>query len=217
MQEQRKNPPRDYSLPIWIWTDLCLQQEQGGIPAEEPGDMTPRFIVFDTETTGLGPKDQVIQLGYLVYNSHGVVLQTYEKLWRCDHRKSNPGAVQCHGITDKEVRTHGVCPKQELAAFRNLLRLPGLRAVAHNAAFDTRLLMQTAQHHGLADDLFPREVMCTMKKLKLMSTKERGPNCKNSDVYGHLGGKPMRWHRALSDATATGFILFTLGPKKGWL
>ena len=178
---------------------------------------TPFVVVLDTETTGSSKEDLIIQLGYIVYDQDGKEINAYEKIWQCD-RPSNAFAERIHGLTNHVVSSSLNNPVTEINAFLGLLNQVadnGGLVVAHNAAFDTRMFLQTALHHGIVCELRCK-VFCTVKGLKLRSIDERGVNCKNEDVYRYLLGEPLgRMHTALVDARATAYIFWT-GRKKEW-
>lgn len=179
-----------------------------------------RYVVYDTETTGTSKEDEVIQLGFVAFDGTGREVRRYEEVWRTD-RKSNPWAQRVHGIPPGEVVSSTVSQAEGLREFQSVLYQ--LRAggkggllIAHNSAFDHRLVQQTAHRAGIKLDWCVQE-FCTAKALKGVSPAQRGGNCKNGDVYRFLGGPPVlgRMHRALADARATAHIFFH-GQDAGW-
>ncbi len=182
-----------------------------------PGADLPKYIVFDTETTGSSKEDVVIQLGFVVFDSSGREVQRYEEIWQSD-RPSNPWAQKVHQIAPAEVKASRTGAAEGLAVFQAALRRvaeSGGLAVAHNYKFDHRLLQQTAAAAGVHLD-WCTQSFCTAAALKHRSVEERGPNCKNGDVYTYLGGEDLgQMHRALVDARATAHIFFC-GQDAGW-
>jgi DNA polymerase III epsilon subunit-like protein len=188
-----------------------LEEPEMALP-DVPGKV--RVIVLDTETTGSAREDQIIQMGYVAYDDASKELFRYEKVWR-GTRPSNPFALRVHGIADHVVRAS---PHDTAVELRELLGLlDGCVLVAHNAAFDTRMLRQTAQYHGIPYDESRWTVFCTMKGLKKRSVAERGPTCVNGDVYAFLGGPSLegKLHTALVDARVTAHNYFA-GKRKVW-
>src|SRR5688500_1472663 len=99
------------------------------------------WVVVDTETTGLDPSAEAVQIAVLSLAGE-LLLDTLV-------RPSGPipwGASRVHGITDGQVA--GAPTYAELHG--DLARLLERRSVvAYNAAFDERILRQTAARHGL--------------------------------------------------------------------
>jgi DNA polymerase III epsilon subunit-like protein len=177
----------------------------------------PKFVVYDTETTGSSKTDIVIQLGFVAFDSFGKEIRRYEEVWRSDKR-SSPMAEKVHGIQHSEVQASRTEAAGGLTDFQQILcelRDNQGVLVAHNAAFDHRMVQQTADRAGIKLDWCAKE-FCTAKALRTRSDTERGPNCKNSQVYSHIGGLPLgKMHRALVDARATAHIFFH-GQDMGW-
>jgi len=168
-----------------------------------PASISEATVIFDTETTGMGKYDVVVELGYVIIGQCGELLREYSKLWSTDvpiaHR-----AFAVHGISQAAIKEVGADAATELKAFWDLCTKVK-RLVAHNAAFDVRLLNQTADQVGVAR--CTRGVFCTMQGCKKRSVAERGPTCKNEDVYRFIGGHSVGVaHRALEDCRKTAFI-----------
>ncbi|MCP4657301.1 MAG: type I-E CRISPR-associated endoribonuclease Cas2 [bacterium] len=100
----------------------------------------PDWVVLDTETTGKGRDDDVVEIA-VVGSKGDVVLET---LVRPD-RKISPGAARVHGLTDKELRDAPafpeVCDKVRQVVANKLV-------VAYNAPFDRRILRGDCGRHG---------------------------------------------------------------------
>ncbi|MFM7244569.1 MAG: exonuclease domain-containing protein [Planctomycetaceae bacterium] len=105
-------------------------------------DQPDRYAILDTETTGLTNDDEVIQLGIL--SPTGDVL--LDRLIRPSPGRSiHPGAQRVHNISmamlaDKPA--YGQISDEVREAVR------GRRIVTYNAAFDLRLMTQTARAAG---------------------------------------------------------------------
>lgn len=113
-----------------------------------PASITARRILnedplfLDTETTGLGLDDEVIQVA--VTDSLGdCIFHSYIK----PTKSISPEATKIHGITNTDVA----------AAPRGREVLPGLfnalqdrKVVMYNADFDRRMLYQSAQQQGIS-------------------------------------------------------------------
>jgi len=109
---------------------------------------------LDTETTGLGPQDEIIEVCLL--DTEGSVL--FESLVR-PTRPIPMDAVALHGITDAAVETSPTWP----SLWPRLREQMQSRSVAvYNAEFDTRLLRQTLARHGLTESVDSSGFFCLM-------------------------------------------------------
>lgn len=189
------------------------------------------LAVVDTETTGMGPRDQVLELAIVTvgYNlvepperADGVVTvapwgNTWEEdQWHTLVRPTVPvtlGARATHHITDAMLA--GEMSMEELMGRRGLPELDSATTVfvAQNAEFDVRLLDQS----GVAVD---NPVICTWRcaqhiwpgapeghsnqVLRYMLELDR--------LYGSLDLEGLPPHRALPDAVVTSrLLMYMLG------
>lgn len=186
---------------------------------DDEKDSTPFIVVLDTETTGMSVHDEVIQLGFIVFNKTGREIWAYDRIWKTG-RRSNPFARRVHGISDAVVAASKHTPSEELEHFAGILKQvqeAGGVLVAHNMKFDGRLLSQTAKKAGVKLKSGVK-TFCTMHAAKHLSKRQRGNTYKNGDMYDFLGGPATttgRRHTALADAEMTAYI-FNAGLDQGW-
>ena len=98
-----------------------------------------RVVAFDTETTGLGEDDEVIQLSAVEY-SEGCRVRTFNEYIKPARRHSDI-ATDVHGITWQFLRKNGREPSEVLSDFFGFLGTDVL-LIAHNLRFDMRMLRQ---------------------------------------------------------------------------
>ncbi len=102
--------------------------------------------IVDTETTGLGPKDEVIEIS--VIDMRGNVL--FDSLAK-PKRKSIPAESSAiHGITYPMVKAAPEWPEVWHEAQK---AIDGVPIVCYNLTFDARLLKQTCEKWGIKFDL----------------------------------------------------------------
>lgn len=149
------------------------------------------YVILDTETTGLGPTAEVIQIA--VVDTAGTPL--LNTLVRPLHLRSMPpDAAAIHGITMKMLDGAPTWPE---VAPGLLERTTGRIIVTYNAEYDSRLIKQTASRNGGAMPLAQWD--CAM----LEYARFRG-------VWDHSKGG-YRWHRLCGgDHSALGDCLATL-------
>ena len=99
--------------------------------------MAKKYIILDTETTGTGEQDRVIQLGYVVLGAKDV--EVHNEFNSSDVPISF-GAMEVHGITQDLIEGKPACV--ETAAFKRLqeLNLSENYMIIHNAPFDLGML-----------------------------------------------------------------------------
>jgi len=99
--------------------------------------LAKKYIILDTETTGTGESDRVIQLGYMVLGAKEIEVQN--ELFSTTAPISF-GAMEIHGITPDMLEGKPLCAQsasykrlQELNTNENYL-------IIHNAKFDIEML-----------------------------------------------------------------------------
>ena len=99
--------------------------------------MAKKYIILDTETTGTGEKDRVIQLGFMVLG--GKEVEVHNEFNSSDIPISY-GAMEVHGITQDLIEGKPACV--ETTAFKRLQELNTAEnyMIIHNAPFDLGML-----------------------------------------------------------------------------
>ena len=96
-----------------------------------------KYIILDTETTGAGENDRIIQLGYVVLG--GKEIEVYNEFCSSEVPISY-GAMEVHNITPDMIEGKLTCKETE--AYKRLLELntPDNYVIIHNAVFDIGML-----------------------------------------------------------------------------
>ncbi|MYE27040.1 MAG: 3'-5' exonuclease [Chloroflexi bacterium] len=145
-----------------------------------------RFYVLDTETTGLGPADEIVQIAILDGSGAAVMNQLIKPTIPIP-----PVASAVHGIQDSDV--------VESPSFKEIyIRLSALLAgqvvIAYNMDFDWRMLQQTASRFRLpAMRIGKRD--CAMKQY----ARFKGAR--------HSTGRNYVWHKLGAAAAQEGLQL----------
>lgn len=99
--------------------------------------MAKKYVILDTETTGTGENDRVIQLGYIVLGAKDI--EVYNEFCSSTVPISF-GAMEVHGITPQMIEDKPTC--QETTAYKRLgeLNTEENYMIIHNAPFDLGML-----------------------------------------------------------------------------
>lgn len=161
------------------------------IEAKKPG-----FAVLDFETNGLGPWEDILEIGVVLLDSDLNVELNFGTLVDNRKRVKNPWA---HGIDNPQLVG---APTEEVAFLHLLSLLSGRYVVAHNARFEKRFL----DYHGDAFGLTGSDTV----DIKLIDTMPIGQELcgkrKLTDISSILN-IPHNAHTALSDAQVTAVII----------
>lgn len=140
------------------------------------------FTILDTETTGLA-SPAVCQIAWIKLDADGRVLSCFESLVN-PQKPIESGATAVHGITDDMVKDKPLI--QDLVAALN----PEDCLIAHNAAFDARVLKPHIQF---------AKVLCTLK-----ASRKWVKGCENyklTTLAVHLQLPAFEAHSAAGDVS----------------
>lgn len=149
-----------------------------------------QYIILDTETTGLGWNDEIIELGIL--DMKGNVL--YESMFK-PNQDIPREATSIHRITDDMVKD---CPNfaSEWEKIWDIIRDKTL--LIYNSSFDTGMLYRTLEQHGiLLEDDFSFNSFCIMKFYQNYQQDRRWTSLSNA--CWEMGVKIEQNHRATDD------------------
>lgn len=169
------------------------------------------FAVVDTETTGLGPRDQVCEIAVVWVPSSGESVPAPRFSFV---KPSVPVSIEAravHHIPDSDLESAPTM--QELMAewedvFPRIKK--GSKSetvmVAHNLAFDRRLILQS----GVNESALPLRSMCTVRLAKHVFPG--APSYSNQVLRYYLNLKPRVGgeypaHRAIADAGVTAALM----------
>ena len=98
-----------------------------------------KYIILDTETTGTGDLDKIIQLGYIVLGKPSEPIEVHNEFCSCD-KEIGLGAMETHHITPEMIAGKPLCT--DMQAYRRLVELNSddNYMIIHNAPFDLTML-----------------------------------------------------------------------------
>jgi DNA polymerase III subunit epsilon len=168
--------------------------------------MRTRRLFADTETTGFSADDRIVEIALV----ECVGRELTGKVWHSyfnPGRQSAPEAIKVHGLTDEFLADK---PAFKDKAVELLAFIGSAQLVAHNAAFDVRMLNQELAR------LRRRELRCpVLDTLEL--AKQRWPGGRNSldSVCSKLGidtsQRVMHGARGDADLLAKAWLAMTRG------
>ena len=161
------------------------------------------FVVLDTETTGLGYADEVVEVG--VVGPDGAVL--LESLVRPRSGIVPAGASRVHGLTMNDLQD---APTFDDVYGALLEVADGRRVVAWNAPFDERMVRQSATAWGRRERL--RGFECAMRAYALARGLAHGrAKLERAAVETGALGPGAQSHRSTDDARLTLQVLMRVG------
>lgn len=181
-----------------------------------------RVLVFDTETTGLPPKNtptnqtdkwpHIVQLSWAIYNDETkqVEEEADNIISLGTHIPISAESTAIHGITSELSRAKGVPIEVALFDFKHAANRCG-KMVAHNIDFDKNMLLVEFYRNRMFHVVFPPVEYCTMMQgiaiCKLVKTWNDGRTSmkypKLIELYHALFGQdipsPIGLHNAKVD------------------
>ncbi len=156
------------------------------------------YTVFDTETTGLNPRggDEIISIGAVrIVNGRLLTSEVFDQL--IDPRRPLPyESIKVHGIQPDMLEGQPTID-QVLPMFHGFAEDTVL--VAHNAAFDMRMLQMKESQTGVR---FINPVLDTLLLSAIVHPAQTHHNLEA--IAGRLGIRIRGRHTALGDAVSTG-------------
>ncbi len=187
--------------------DFDMFNQPGQIPELDNRPLNElEFTVFDTETTGLDPKggDKIISIGSIrIVNCRLLQDECFDQF--VDPERSLPfESIQIHGIQPEMLKGQPTIDKV-LPLFHRFAGDTVL--VAHNAAFDMRMLQIYEAKTGVK---FVNSVLDTLLLSAVVHPAQQDHTLEA--IAGRLGVSIVGRHTALGDAIATGEIFIKLIP-----
>lgn len=164
-----------------------------------------RFIAIDTETTGVGLNDDVIELGAVRFEN-GYPVDSFSAFIKID-RHIPDAASRVNHITDDMLKNCGRSKKDVYLDFMSFISDAvngNSYMIAHNADFDFRYIQRDLSELGHVGTIQYIDTLKLSKDLLVL------PNYKQPTIAEYFGIINPAAHRATSDAKACGQILLQL-------
>ena len=167
------------------------------------------WLVVDLETTGLGAKDSIIEIGAVIYKKKQVI-DSFSALIN-PNRPLSPFIVSLTGLNDEVLAQaqdlHAVFPRfsgwlEGACQHREVVGL-----IAHNVAFDWDFLARAQQQCNCSLPSLPPYDTLSLARYALPKPAVDNHRLTTLREYFGLAGSQ---HRALDDALATGLLFYEL-------
>ena len=175
-----------------------------------------KFVIFDTETTGLDfARDEIIEFSAVELQVQGdqvVITREYDNLVSLSPGNTVPPEItQLTGISTQDILERGV-PKAQVCQDIAQMFSGNTLLLAYNAHFDLSFLFYLLLRNGDPTILKGKD------KLDLLTVyKDRRPFphklCNAIEAYG-LSGKVVNSHRAIDDVIATVAVMEAMAAEK---
>ncbi len=175
-----------------------------------------KFVIFDTETTGLDfARDEIIEFSAVVLevqDGQAVVTREYDNLVTLSPGNVVPDMItKLTGISTQDILERGV-PKAQVCADIAEMFAGNTLLLAYNAHFDLSFLFYLLLRNG------DMTVLKGKDKLDLLTVykdrREYPHKLLNAiDAYG-LSGKVVNSHRAIDDVLATVAVMEAMAAEK---
>lgn len=170
-------------------------------------ELRRRPVYLDTETTGLGPAAEIVEIG-LVADAGETLFESFVQ----PAGPVSPEARRVHQITDAQLAAAPAWPAvwPQVQAL-----LEGQRLAIYNAEFDLRLMRQSHQQHGLSWTWPTQNTVCIMQLYAQFygqwDARKSGYRWQSLESAGQQCGLTLRNdHRACADARLARAVLHYL-------
>lgn len=185
-----------------------------------------QYLIFDTETTGLprswkAPLTQLanwprmVQLAWLLYDDEGTELQRYAAIIKPEGFVIPEQAARIHGITTEKALSEGIGLVEALQKFAVVLERERPTLVAHNMAFDEKIVGAELLRTKLETVFFDLPKQCTMQSSIQFCNLPGLKYPRLEELYlKFFGAKLTQAHQADADAIACARCFFELKKLK---
>ena len=162
-----------------------------------------RYIVLDTETTGLDPDDghKIIEIGCIEILNRSVTNNTFHKYIN-PNREIDIEASKIHGLTNSFLREKPLF-EEVYSEFREYISNSPL--IIHNAPFDIGFLKKEHSIISISDDFLNNEIIDSLKLARKISPGKKNTLDALCERYS-VDNSDRTLHGALLDAKLLAFV-----------
>ena len=162
-----------------------------------------RYIVLDTETTGLDPDDghKIIEIGCIEILNRSITNNTFHKYIN-PNREIDIEASKIHGLTNSFLRDKPLF-EEVYSEFREYISNSPL--IIHNAPFDIGFLKKEHSIITVSDDFINNEIIDSLKLARKISPGKKNTLDALCERYS-VDNSDRTLHGALLDAKLLAFV-----------
>ena len=162
-----------------------------------------RYIVLDTETTGLDPDDghKIIEIGCIEILNRNITNNTFHKYIN-PNREIDIEASKIHGLTNSFLRDKPLF-EEVYSEFSEYISDSPL--IIHNAPFDIGFLKKEHSIVSISDDFMNNEIIDSLKLARKISPGKRNTLDALCERYS-VDNSDRTLHGALLDAKLLAFV-----------
>ena len=162
-----------------------------------------RYVVLDTETTGLDPDDghKIIEIGCVEILNRNITANTFHKYIN-PNREIDIEASRVHGLTNSFLKDK---PVFEDIYFDLREYISNSPIIIHNAPFDIGFLKKEHSIISISDDFLHNEVIDSLKLARKISPGKKNTLDALCERYS-IDNSDRTLHGALLDAKLLAFV-----------
>ena len=162
-----------------------------------------RYIVLDTETTGLDPDDghKIIEIGCIEILNRNITNNTFHKYIN-PNREIDVEASKIHGLTNSFLKDKPVFEEIYIELREYISNSP---IIIHNAPFDIGFLKKEHSTITVSDDFLDNEVIDSLKLARKISPGKKNTLDALCERYS-IDNSDRTLHGALLDAKLLAFV-----------
>ena len=162
-----------------------------------------RYIVLDTETTGLDPDDghKIIEIGCIEILNRNITNNTFHKYIN-PNREIDVEASKIHGLTNSFLKDKPVFEEIYPELIEYISNSP---IIIHNAPFDIGFLKKEHSIVSVSDDFLDNEIIDSLKLARKISPGKKNTLDALCERYS-IDNSDRTLHGALLDAKLLAFV-----------
>ena len=169
----------------------------------EPRVFDRDIVFFDTETTGLLPSAELLEIGFVKVKARTfeIIEEGDIKLKPAHIERANAESLAIVGYDEEEWNREGVDRKTGLELF--LQHTDGVMLAGHNVVFDRQHVESEREEHGIQPNFFYKSLDTFVMAWSLLGDHPEFEKFSLGELARYFNIDQGRAHRAIDDAKTT--------------